>query len=259
MASGSPRFSPSDLPLLLFCAWSGGREASRRQLSISHQGVRREPPRSTLWTVGAPGAAAPPLGAVPGSPGPPLAPADALLDDVIDRLLDARQSRPGKQVQLTEQVTKAGGRGPCKGGCWPPLCCWPGPAAGNGARAALRQGPPPGAGLLRWGRGGGAGVGRQRSAAGPVLQRRPGGAPPKASGGAPLCALAGDPAAMPHGQGDLHEPAKPAGAGGADQNLRCVARCARAAPGRRAGGRAPRSGGGGCAAAESSARRLAAV
>ncbi|GAB4813685.1 hypothetical protein N2152v2_000731 [Parachlorella kessleri] len=28
---------------------------------------------------------------------------EALLDDIIDRLLDARQSRPGKQVQLSEQ------------------------------------------------------------------------------------------------------------------------------------------------------------
>lgn len=31
-----------------------------------------------------------------------------------------------------------------------------------------------------------------------------------------------DPAAVPHGQGDLHEPAKPAGTGGTHQNLRCA-------------------------------------
>ena len=28
---------------------------------------------------------------------------DAILDDIIDRLLDVRNGRPGKQVQLTEQ------------------------------------------------------------------------------------------------------------------------------------------------------------
>ncbi len=28
---------------------------------------------------------------------------DALLDDIIDRLLDVRNGRPGKQVTLTEQ------------------------------------------------------------------------------------------------------------------------------------------------------------
>ena len=35
---------------------------------------------------------------------PALVQDEALLDDIIDRLLDARQSRPGKQVQLSEQV-----------------------------------------------------------------------------------------------------------------------------------------------------------
>ena len=28
---------------------------------------------------------------------------EAILDDIIDRLLDVRNGRPGKQVQLTEQ------------------------------------------------------------------------------------------------------------------------------------------------------------
>ncbi len=38
---------------------------------------------------------------------PALVQDEALLDDIIDRLLDARQSRPGKQVQLSEQVDAA--------------------------------------------------------------------------------------------------------------------------------------------------------
>ncbi len=48
---------------------------------------------------------------------PALVQDEALLDDIIDRLLDARQSRPGKQVQLSEQVGAPEAVGPLRFEC----------------------------------------------------------------------------------------------------------------------------------------------
>ena len=50
-------------------------------------------------------------------PRPRRAQDEALLDDIIDRLLDVRNGRPGKQVALSESEVRAvgGGGGPFAG------------------------------------------------------------------------------------------------------------------------------------------------
>ena len=100
-------------------------------------------------------------GAGPQAPGsshrvPLLLQDDALLDDIIDRLLDVRTGRPGKQVALSETEVRLPRRSRCL-----PLPAWP-----------------------------------PRTPRNHHLMR---------------CA---DSPAVPHSQGDFHEPAQPAGARG---------------------------------------------
>ena len=94
-----------------------------------------------------------------GRPGPPdRAPAplpqeDAVLDDIIDRLLDVRNGRPGKQVTLTEQEVSpwGGGEGASfaleRGECGGPPACFHREGQGGAARRAAEAGA---ASLLIW-------------------------------------------------------------------------------------------------------------
>lgn len=110
---------------------------------------------------------------------------DALLDDIIDRLLDVRTGRPGKQVALSETEVRG----------------WAGMAVDGVKKLSGIASQAP------------ASMRAHCRKCNPGLRRT-------ALAVASLPVLLVDPPALPYGKGDLHEPAEPFGVGGAHQDLR---------------------------------------